>query len=557
MLVLMPPESNVPQPYDGKTKISILDALLDTVFAPPAQAAFDIRLAACEGITAYFKSNSQIQLGFLSYIIQGFNRHDDDSNLLTILVEGGTGRAKDPYRMRFAAVLVLHLIWDNSLAKTTLMNVSEGDADNGEEVVTCIQLIAGSLVASIERDEDWRVIIAYFMLLCTWLFEDAAAVNDFLEEGSLLQTLIQRVSMPTGSVLVKGLAATLIGILYHFSTKDSPIPRRSLKEHLTASMGRDNYLRALFNLRQHRAIREYGVPQREDAAPTAWGELPPEAYFDATFVDFLNDSFSMLNRALDRDPDGEAAEENAVNAQAEAEGRVLELEGSVAEMRKQLADLELSRAEAERHRRAAEEGLERKAAELEQSRAISERQRRAAEEALQKRLEELERSKALAERERRATEDALRKKLVELEHAKATAEKERAATDATLKRRLAELESAKSTAEREHIAAGEALKKRVASLEQAKAAAERRQKDAEEALKKRLAELERANTEAEKERKEAEEACTDAQSNVEALMTVLENSEDRRRKQKVSFSTTISTLLTGLETAKRPRRGGV
>jgi hypothetical protein len=514
MQVPIPPESNVPQPYDGKTKISILDALLDTVFAPPAQAAFDIRLAACEGITAYFKSNSQIQLGFLSYIVQGFDRHDDDGNILTILVEGGTGRAKDPYRMRFAAVLVLHLIWDNQLAKTTLMNVSEGDADSGEEVVTCIQLIAGSLVASIERDEDWRVIIAYFMLLCTWLFEDAAAVNDFLEEGSLLQTLIQRVSMPTGSALVKGLAAALIGILYHYSTKDSPIPRRNLKEHLTSSMGRDNYLRALFNLRQHKAIREYGVPQREDAAPAAWGELPPEAYFDATFVDFLNDNFSMLNRALDRDPEGEAAEESANNAQAETEGRVLELEGSIASMEKQLTDLELAKTEAERYRRAAEERLEQKAAELEQSKTLSVRERRAAEEALEKRLADLVRSMTSADRERRATEEALKKRLAESERAKATAEKERTAADEALRQRLAELELAKATAERQR-------------------------KDAEESLKKRLAELERTNAAAEKERKEAEEASADAQSNVDALMTVLENSEDRRRRQKVGISTLL------------------
>jgi hypothetical protein len=562
MLVLIPPESsNLPPSYDGTTKISILDALLDTVFASPAQAAFDIRLAACEGITAYFKSNSKIQLGFLSFIIQGYSRHDDDTNILATLVEGGTGRAKDPYRVRFAAVLVLHLIWDNAEAKTTLMKVSEGDADNGEEVITCIQLIAGSLVSSIERDEDWRVIIAYFMLLSTWLFEDAAAVNDFLEEGSILRNLIQRVSMPTGSVLVKGLAATLIGILYHYSTKDSPIPRRSLHEYLTSSMGRDNYLRALFNLRQHKAMREYGVPARDDpAAPAAWGELPPEAYFDATFVDFLNDNFSILSRALDRDPGGEEHEENshsaaaaAAAARAEAEGRALELEGSVAALEARLAELEVSKTSAERERRAIEEALAKKAAELELSKASAERERRAAEETLRRRAAEIEAAKTLAERERKVAQELLQRKAAEVEAAKTLAERERMAAHETLQRKTAEVEAAKSSAERERKAAHEALQRKAAEIEATKTSAEREKKAAEAALKKRLAELELSKAEAEKERKAAEEACADAQSNVDALMTVLENSEDRRRRQKVDLSRLDSIVLTSSETPKRTR----
>jgi intracellular protein transport protein USO1 len=357
---------------DGDSKISIVDALLETVFAAPARATFDIRLAACECIKAYFKNNSQIQLGFLNYTIHGYNRHEyEATNILTTLVEGGAVRVKDPYRIRFASVLLFHLISDNTIAKATLMKVSEGDAERGEEVITCIQLIAGNLVASIERDEDERVIIAYFMLLCTWLFEDTAAVNDFLEEGSLLQTLIQRVSMPTGNVLVKGLAATLVGILYHYSTKESPIPRRNLQEYLASSMGRDNYLRALFNLRQHKSVREYGVPVREDSGSTSSAQLRPEAYFDSTFVDFLNDNFSIFNRALDRDPDSETLgfsrpplhsqpeqKENANSAaRSETGTRVIELEHSLEALEKRMAELEVSKTSAERERKTAEEAL--------------------------------------------------------------------------------------------------------------------------------------------------------------------------------------------------------
>jgi hypothetical protein len=145
--------------------------------------------------------------------------------------------------------------------------------------------------------------IAYFTVLCGWLFEDSSAVNDFLGEGSNIQTL--KLRMTAGGpelAVIKGLCAVLLGVIYEFSTKDSPIPRRKLQPLLTAQLGREHFLQALSQLRQHPLIRDFEVVPQGAAPPTAGQDLPPYAFFDATFIDFLKDNFSRLSRAIDRDP---------------------------------------------------------------------------------------------------------------------------------------------------------------------------------------------------------------------------------------------------------------
>jgi intracellular protein transport protein USO1 len=288
---------------NGVPRVHIIDALLDLVIASPASSSFSIRLAACECIKAYFTNHTGIRLHFLSVAIDGhLAGQDETANVLTTLLRDGASSGSDPYRVWFSAVLLLHLIWNDAQAKTALMKVSEGDAENGEEVVTCIQTIAGNLLTGIERGDDERILIAYFMLLSCWLFEDSAAVNDFLGEASSLQGLMRQVSIPGGNAIVKGLSALLMGILYHYSTKDSPVPRRKLQPLLMSGMGREKYLQSLSQLRQHPLIRDYEVFTQGNAAPNQSQDLAPYAYFDSTFIEFFKDNFSKFSRAIDRDP---------------------------------------------------------------------------------------------------------------------------------------------------------------------------------------------------------------------------------------------------------------
>ncbi|PVI04086.1 intracellular protein transport protein-like protein [Periconia macrospinosa] len=280
--------------------VYIIDALLDLALTPAANELFDLRFAACECIKSYFFNHIQIRTHFLKRAIGGHvEGGDETANALTTLITGSQGaQTIDPYRTWFAAILIFHLIFEDLEAKTILMSVAEGDAESGEEVVTCIQTLTANLIGSLQLGEDERISIAYLMVLSAWLFEDAAAVNDFLGEASSLQSLVQAVlKQGDDHIVTRGLCAALLGIIYEFSTKDSPVPRRDLQPILTSKLGREKYLNAIKELRHHPLVRDFEVmPQ------TGLGSNLPDVYFDETFIDFLKDNFSRLSRAIDRDP---------------------------------------------------------------------------------------------------------------------------------------------------------------------------------------------------------------------------------------------------------------
>ena len=260
-------------------------------------------MSACECIKAYVYKHVPIRLHFLRRAVEGHTSHElEADNILTILIsDQEPGHGVDPYRPWIAAVLLFHLLYENFDAKNIAMKVAEGDAEKGEEVVTCIQAFSGNLVSSQHKGEDERVSIGYLMVLCGWLYEDHDAVNDFLGEGSNVQSIIQLIAQNNQSrALVSGLCAFLLGIVYEFSTKDSPIPRATLHQILSTRLGREQYADRIAKLREHPTVRDFEVlPQ--SLGTTQLGGLP-EVYFDKTFVDFLKDNFSRIVRAIDRDP---------------------------------------------------------------------------------------------------------------------------------------------------------------------------------------------------------------------------------------------------------------
>jgi hypothetical protein len=284
-------------------KVYVIDGLLDLTLSVSSLVAFDSRIAACECIEAYFFNHARIRKHFLRRAIDGHSSGaDETANVLTTLLQPLEGRISvDPYRYWFAAVLMFHLIFDDHEAKAVAMGVAEGDASKGEEVVTCIQTITANLITGMQKNADERVLVAYLMVLCGWLFEDPDAVNDFLGEASNLQSLVQAVLQGGGDgTIIQGLCAMLLGIVYEFSTKDSPVPRATIHPILASSLGRDQYIDKLMKLRSHPLLRDFEVlSQRVSSAPA--GGLP-EVFFDKTFVDFMKDNFSRVLRAIDRDP---------------------------------------------------------------------------------------------------------------------------------------------------------------------------------------------------------------------------------------------------------------
>ncbi|KAK7733326.1 Vesicle-mediated ER to Golgi transport protein [Cytospora paraplurivora] len=287
---------------NGVPKVYVIDGLLDLTLCVHSLQAFDIRMAACECLKAYFYNHAGIREHFLRRAIDGHQSEIVESaNVLTTLLRSPTEDSTvDPYRYWFAACIMLHLIFENATTKDLARKVTEGNEEEGEEVVTSIQIITSHLVTSLSRSDDERITIGYLMLLLCWLFEDLDGVNDLLEEGSNVQRLIQTVVKNTSSeTLVQGLCAMLLGVVYEFSTKDSPVPRGTLQTLLMTNMGRDRYIDKMGRLRAHPFVRDFEmIPQKLDPST---GNLP-EVYFDSMFVEFFKDNFSRILRAIDRDP---------------------------------------------------------------------------------------------------------------------------------------------------------------------------------------------------------------------------------------------------------------
>jgi len=205
----------------------------------------------------------------------------------------------DPYKIWVAAVIFLHTIYDNDEAKAMATSVEFGDEEEGEEVVTAIQTMAANLITCLEHNHDPRISLAYLMVLCTWLYEDTTAVDDFLQEGATVQTLVAAVTKSTNSnSLVQGLCTFLLGILYEFSTTESPVPRATLHTILVSRLGRDQYVNRLTRLRENSIVRDFEV-----TAQTHNGKRGlPDIFFNHIFIDFLKDNYSRIFRTIDKDP---------------------------------------------------------------------------------------------------------------------------------------------------------------------------------------------------------------------------------------------------------------
>ena len=286
---------------------NVISALLDLTLAPNSGLFFYLRLAACDCLQAYLFGHTQIKQFFLRRAIDGYmSTREEPDNVLSILINNtDSSRGADPYRQWFAAVLLFHLLYDDFETKPLAKDIFEGNAEEGEEVVTCIQSLSAKLVAHEQKGDDERISASILMLLCGWLYEDLDAVNDFLGEGSNVQSIVQLISRNDHSrLLISGLCAFLIGIVYEFSTKDSPITRETLHSILTSRLGREQYVDKITKLREHPLVRDFEVIHQGTGSYN--GGLA-EVVFDRSFIDFLKDNFSRALRAVDRPPGIEVA----------------------------------------------------------------------------------------------------------------------------------------------------------------------------------------------------------------------------------------------------------
>lgn len=530
----------------------MISALLELALVTTTLQAFDVRLACCECIKAYLQDHSPIRLFFLRRAIEGYASDEDEpDNIMTILLQNNENRSGDPYRLWISAVLLFHLLFESFEAKNMAMQVHEGDAEKGEEVVTCIQALAGNLVTAEQNMEDERISIAYLTILCSWLYEDHDAVNDFLSEGSILQSIVQLVTQNNQSrTLTLGLCAVLLGTVYEFSTKDSPIPRNTIHQILTTRLGRERYIDRITNFRGHPMIRNYEVlPQDSTSGPA--GGLP-EVYFDSTFVEFVKDNFSRIVRAIDRAPGLEVpvvangiqkgiSRElvDSLKAQVEDRNRVAQkLESDVLTLERRLGQEQAD------HRKAKDSA----AIELSRIRNINEALQRNHEEDLMKVEKESQKSQQDLKRQQELEIQRFQEEMQTLkdEH-ESTLARIRERDDAEiqdLKSTISRLETGLEKTSKEHVQdlqiAHEDYSAKLSSMESRLKRAEDRCSDADSRA---------SRMQEEAERKEA--ARSSAQRELDDLLMVLGDLEEKRTKDKVCLASSSRLNLLTKQFQKR------
>lgn len=528
-------------------RVNILEALLDlALLASPSIHTFDLRLSASECIKAYIYGHAQIRLFFLGRAIDG---HISDvyeaDNILTILIEDpDKEHSADPYRRWIASVLLFHLLYEDFEAKNLAMAVKDGDAESGEEVVTCIQALTGNVISAERKIEDERVTIGYLMVLCGWLYEDHNGVNDFLGEGSNVQSIVQLVIQDDHSrVLVTGLCAFLLGIVYEFSTKDSPIPRETLHQLLTNRLGREQYTDRITRLREHQMVRDFEVlPQDLHSSPH--GGLP-EVYFDRTFIDFLKDNYSRILRAIDRAPEIEVpviangiqrgvSRELVDSLKAQAEDRlqtIQKLESDVVNLERRLGQEQAD------HRKAKESAV----IELARIKNINDALQRNHEDELQRIAKEHHSARLEISRNHESVVSSLRAELQKLkDDSEGTVARILARTNAEtddLKLTIRNLESELAKLNKDHVqdlqTAHEDYSAKIANLESRLERAEDKAADSEASSKRLQGELD-----------SKEDARKTAQSELDELFMVLGDLEEKRARDKVNKFVASCSQLT-------------
>lgn len=536
---------------DGLQHLNVIEALLRLALVPAPVQLLDVRLAACECIRAFTENHPGIRVHFLRRAIDGHTSGEDQiPNLLTILVNPPeTKSSLDPYQIWLASVLLFQLLHDDPETKALAMGVTEGDESSGEEVITCVQAITGNLITGMQRNDEKRISVGYLMLLCGWLFEDPDAVNDFLGEGSSIQSLIQETKQCVSSkTLLPGLCAVLLGIIYEFSTKDSPIPRTTLHHLLMEQLGRELYIDRITKLREHPLVRDFEVlPQTSQGHHD--GGLP-KVFFDKIFIDFLKDNFSRLIRAIDREPGLEVpviangiqkgiSRELVDSLRAQVEDKTQTIQTLETEMLSLQRKLEQEHLD---HRKTKE------SSDIEISRVkhVNGMLQKTHEDEVRKLEEQYKHTQAeltrLHDEQLRSLDGRLKEMSTEYEAQAAKVRERNDAEMAELKETIQDLQSSLNKATADHIqdlaTAHEQYSSKISTLEGRCKRAEEREEEERGRVAKLGSELKKAKEESDKFKEKAEEnekARNSAQNELEDLLIVFADLEAKRNEDKVSL----------------------
>lgn len=294
--------------------LPVVGLLIHWILYANSVQAFQTRVASLELVKAYLYDNEDIQEKFLSQQIESYcersNRQQDNekfgTNLLEALLDYDPDLKLNPYKVFFAADLLLFLFQTENKhsdqMRERMLHVKTGVEVDGVETLSSVQTLSELLTTSLSV-EDIRIPISYATLLIFWLYADRDAVNEFLSERSIVQSLSSFCyQLQDDDVTVKCLVTMLLGVAYEFSSDDSPFPRKEYYEYLAKTLGQDNYLSRI------NQFKEKSLFTKEQSSGTILSPAIddtglPQVYFSPIFVQFFNDNSYRIKTALLHKPE--------------------------------------------------------------------------------------------------------------------------------------------------------------------------------------------------------------------------------------------------------------
>lgn len=299
---------------------------------------FELRAASLVALDAGINDSHDMQ--FTSEQIESLGSGEGILSVLADPSEEDDARL-DPYRIWFAAAIVMNIISRNVEAKDRLTEISVGDESLGQERHLLIQAVAGQLQYYLSQPVS-AALIGYLQLFTVWLWDSTSAASAFVAESSTIQSLIAFVvggggsNGPAGS-LASSLAAVVLGVAYLFCPPDAPLARSELWKILTTALGQDQYQLHIRRLAKNPEFHDFDV---EDmfAPPRDVDDGMPRIFFESSFVDLMQQQLSRVQRALEKDPTIEPAARISLEDFDQLQALNLELSNSVESLKTELSE---------------------------------------------------------------------------------------------------------------------------------------------------------------------------------------------------------------------------
>ncbi len=222
------------------------------------------RLKALDLVEAFCSNNPEGQLILLSTLKSAAGSSaSPGSVILEALFDLDSSRKRDLWHCWFASALLCHLIDGNENAKRVLLKhqTAFDDESESEDVLTVLML---SLIRS-TRDSRGsscqKSIVGYLQLLLIWFYEFPEAINRFLQEGSYVQFLIERITHQsfTLDTQIQGLSALIMGICVLFNDEGvKNFGSEGLKGIIKNRIGPDLFISKLTHLKSEKVTLSIG-----------------------------------------------------------------------------------------------------------------------------------------------------------------------------------------------------------------------------------------------------------------------------------------------------------